>query len=265
MPGYSPITKSLVRGFTVVETLTASAVIVVLAALLFPAAKGVWLRGIQASCLANLRSYGLVVLSYAAENDGLPRYKDEYDGNVVRKIPPNFSTVMQAYTSGKLPRCPLKGGETYSFHYTVNACLSLYYPRLLGVPVPAERTVLAAENSNASDFNDQSHFNRTIWAAPIAQVGPDVEGTITSSFSKKPQYHGSPNKRGLHFFMLDGHAALVFPSLNANGDPDWRMAPVYGPMNTFEANQRKAQGIDLGYFYDQRHFMRMPTGELDLR
>ena len=56
--------------FSLVEILVTVTIIVVLAALLFPAAQGVFERGRSATCTGRLRAIGVGLAQYIADNDG---------------------------------------------------------------------------------------------------------------------------------------------------------------------------------------------------
>ncbi len=59
-----------VQGFTLIELLTVVAIIAVLAALLFPAAKSMLGKGKSAKCMANMKNIGIAMSSFIADNNG---------------------------------------------------------------------------------------------------------------------------------------------------------------------------------------------------
>ncbi|MDP6379830.1 MAG: prepilin-type N-terminal cleavage/methylation domain-containing protein [Phycisphaerae bacterium] len=61
---------SRVRGFTLVELLIVMAIILLLLALLFPAARGAWDLALMMRCRNNLRQLCLAMTSFANDNDG---------------------------------------------------------------------------------------------------------------------------------------------------------------------------------------------------
>ncbi len=62
--------SSLERGVSLVEVLVSIGIITVLAALIFPTAKGVRSMSRQTQCVAHLRAIGVGQAAYAAENNG---------------------------------------------------------------------------------------------------------------------------------------------------------------------------------------------------
>src|SRR4051812_34263759 len=62
-------------GFTLIETLVALAIIVVLMALLFPVLAAARSNGKLSSCASNLHHVGLALRMYQADYDDLPAYQ----------------------------------------------------------------------------------------------------------------------------------------------------------------------------------------------
>jgi prepilin-type N-terminal cleavage/methylation domain-containing protein/prepilin-type processing-associated H-X9-DG protein len=61
------------RGFTLIELLVVIAIIAILAAIIFPIFSRVRERGLQITCMSNMRQIGMAVNMYASDNsDGLP-------------------------------------------------------------------------------------------------------------------------------------------------------------------------------------------------
>jgi len=70
------LTAGFKKGFTLLELLASVAIVVVLAALLFPAATRGMESARSAKCLGNLRQLGVAASTYSSENDGrlVPTY-----------------------------------------------------------------------------------------------------------------------------------------------------------------------------------------------
>lgn len=70
MPSYcSRAPRAALRGFTLIELLVVIAILAILAAILFPVAKSMLASGQTGKAVSNLRQIGVLVASYAAENN----------------------------------------------------------------------------------------------------------------------------------------------------------------------------------------------------
>ncbi len=242
------------RAFSVPELLAALAVGLVLVLLAFPLLSRMTDAGKQATCLANLRQYGAACLALVTDRQGLPWW----DGLAQKQMGPGsvYPEMREWLEEGgyladvSALRCPKATREdrlrTSGMNYGFNTAFNIYYPKTpFAIPAPYHRVALAAE-IYGSHFNIPGHFNRTIWANDDGQANPATERS--AKLWPNPQYHGSPESRGLHFLFLDGHAQLLQPVAN-----DWRREPVYGAAN----NQ--------GYIYDRDQMRRIRSGALQLR
>lgn len=244
---------STTKGFTLLELLVVIVVLALLAALIYPITSRIRQSALTAKCAANIRIYGTAVLVFATDNGGLP----EWDGlpSARSENTPQFNkwlTTGEYLPTNPRIRCPLADGTQYDdvpgryrFPYAVNITICRYYPRLsAGFPVPAHRVVLAAEVNDWDGFESRTSLNNAIWMGGT----PGEEGAPRANRMPIARYHGSPEKRGLHFFFMDGSVALVYPT-----DNDWSKPPVFAPTSGMATT---------GYFYHSTHYANMKAGTL---
>lgn len=251
---YLPLTKNKI-GFTLIELLVVLAIFTVLIALAFPIMTKLRQNTLAAKCVANIKTYGTAVLTFAADNGGLP----QWDGEPSSKSK-NTPQVDKWLTDGKyLPtkprvRCPLADGAQYDqvynryrFPYAINIALCQYYHRnfFTEFPAPLHRVVLAAETNDWDGFESRTSLNSAIWLG--GEVGVDGEQSNPTRMPI-PRYHGDEDHRGLHFFFMDGSVKLVYPT-----DNDWTKQPVCAPLTGVATE---------GYFYHRTHYGNMKKGLL---
>lgn len=231
------------HALTIIELLVVIGILAILAALIFPAIRGMNDRMNAATCMANLRTFGAAVLAYRAEHDGylppghlIDRVEtgkpNPWDNNEVKKELTDGGYLEK----GNLPYCPsirmnkdgiksLKRGETAKGlfkergSYVLNVFLlqtkieGLPGPNWGGYPYPGDsKMLLAAESyfTGVSNSTDHQKF--------VLRDGPDWGGVYY-----EPRDHGN-NK--LNFMFLDGHIALIAPKVTADkefvysGDPN---------------------------------------------
>lgn len=249
-----PLPQNDRRGVTLVEILLAIAVIAVIFTLLIPVSSGVRRYSQTTKCLANIRTYGVALLTYVADHGGVPIW-DRSTEEASRETTPQFNKWLTGgrYLSADQPlRCPLADGKAYDhinpryrFPYSPNMALCATYPRMSGFPVPAHRVALVAEVNDWDGYTSYSTLNKSIWRGNDA-VG--TEGEVRVGRVPVARYHGTPARRGLHFFFADGSAHLVYPEGN-----DWSLAPTCAPMKGIATT---------GYFYHSTHYNNMKEGTL---
>lgn len=219
--------------FSLVEVIVTVGVAVVLIAILLPVYQVASRQAKQIRCMGNLRQFGTALLAYTADRQGLPWWNGQ-GGAQLEGERPNWESWVRPYLHHRFAdrlRCPnlpaeLKtpGSSTFCFNYGGNSALCIYYPNLKGIPVPASRVVLAAE-TGAHDlgFNHVVHFNMTMWGLGESAASGDHDSYETRQ-GPRAQYHGSPSRRSLNLFFLDGH----MDNVTLSQGKDWRDEPVYG-------------------------------------
>lgn len=242
------------RAFSLVELIIVIIIVAVLLGLSIPVVSSIRQAGVTAKCLSNIRQYGVALLSYAGEGNGLKIWDiSTAEGKASTK--PQFYKWLSE-EARYLPvrpalRCPLADSPAYEhvngryrFPYAPNIALCATYPRLTGFPVPSHRVAIVAEVGDWDGYESRSSLNSSIWRG--GEVG--TEGEPRTDRVTVARYHGSPSRRGLHFFFADGSAQLVYPT-----DNDWTKAPVCAPLTGNAAT---------GYFYHSSHFYNMKSGSL---
>jgi prepilin-type N-terminal cleavage/methylation domain-containing protein len=104
--------------FTLIELLVVTAIIGILAALLFPAIGGAKEAGKGAACLGNLHQAGLALQMYVADNQNkMPYMLDQVPGT--NNVYPGPDTVLASQLgNGKVLKCPSDNNLQYGFAAT---------------------------------------------------------------------------------------------------------------------------------------------------
>lgn len=170
--------------FTLLELLAVISIILVLAALLFPAFGSFRARSLDVKCVNNLRQIGQLISVYASENDGW--YPWGYDNlttspfwaggaltilvdpNSKASGPPTRKNVIDLF---RCPSCSFKGSAVdYGINVRVagwSAGATPHHPRFKAVNVRRpQETVLVADNGNDSGSvprNDRPYFDNMFW------------------------------------------------------------------------------------------------------
>lgn len=232
----SPIPKTYCA-FTLMEMLICISILIILLALILPGLSSMQKRAQATQCLANLRTYGVAVLTAVADNQSLPYWDGKPEASTETEKPNWDQWLFPDYLSHRL-HCSSSftsdnkrtaAQKKLRYGYSGNEALCTYYPKLVGIPAPASRVVLAAEFVLLDNC-----------------FGADaLTASMRGGNSSNPQYHGTPERRGGHVFFLDGSSTLVQPHEN-----DWSKSPTYGDAN------------NNGYFYDYNQFKKMKAGTL---
>jgi len=131
-------------GFTLIELLVGMGVILLLAALLFTGARGVFSASDRAKCASNLRQIGTAIHTYVADNHGFlpPGARAQGSGTIVRQLEPYLGTMVTNAIAPDVWYCPAnvrlgspppggymspnvnyKGWSGYFFNYLFNASI----------------------------------------------------------------------------------------------------------------------------------------------
>lgn len=226
------------HALTIIELLVVIAILAILAALIFPALRGMNDRMNAANCMTNLRAFGAAVLTYRAEHDGylppgpplLPPKSLSENNNPRAGADIKKDLIAGGYLKeNDLPYCPamrlsetgrknLKPGQTPQSifkrdgSYVLNNYLAQHkieaLPGLNAFGYPGDsRMLLAAE----------SYFCGLSWA--IDHLNITLKGMdYGTSYNHAPRSHG--NNR-LNFMFLDGHIASLAPKVMEDGTNVW--------------------------------------------
>ena len=248
------------KAFTLTEVLMVFAILGVLLFLSLSGIQSLRRAGRDTACLSNIRNYGMAVLAFAGDRNGLPWWDGNYGQNAAPgSTDPNFELFVRPYLnytrfSDRL-RCPLEKDSltiNYSANYCGNAALMRYFHKLTGFPVESSRVVLAAECYLYDNWQFASQLNSTMWGVDDAianSAGMGFEALVkVKNTGKRPHaiMHGPSGRPGMHLFFLDGHAALVSPT-----EGNWLKQPTM-------AHKDNPPGV--GIFYDRGHFIDMTRG-----
>lgn len=236
--GCSSLSK---KAFSLIEIVVVITILITLSLIALSFSGRLIDRGHAVTCAAQLRTYGIAVQTLFADRGRLPEHSPNSDPDL--DIRGDFHKWLVTDYLSEGMKCPTAKTNKRKATYAGNLLLCQYFPTLTGIPAPASRVVLAAEREYPSGFTSATHFNMTIWGATESQVKGDREAN--EGKAQTPQYHGTREKRGLHFYFLDGHIELVYPI-----DNDFFLAPVLG------------NATNGGYFYHNAQFERMSRGVL---
>jgi Tfp pilus assembly protein FimT len=238
------------QGFTLTELLLTVGIAITLILLSIPVSTNLRSLTDTNRCLSNIRQYGIALFAYLADHGSFKYWDGQSSSNSATGVPQfNKWLTEGGYLPSQEPmlRCPLGNRRSmkdvhprYRFPYASNKVFCHYYPSLKGIPAPSHRVAIVAEVNDWDGYESRTSLNSAIWNG----------GEVGKEGNQRPvaRYHGTPDRRGLHFFFLDGSAALVFPTNN-----DWTQSPVCAPL--------KGTATE-GYFYHSAHFANLKNGTL---
>lgn len=198
------------------ELLATVMVVVLLAALLFPATKNVVARGKEVTCANNLRQIGQAFNSYAAENDGTLLSPKNNDRSISSGS--SWSIMLINYMGLKFPKmnqknlflCPA-AHETYP-HHDARRTYAMNYQNL-----PTAGSGIAASRGYEQKTKLVQHTSPSQTVLLIDSRGTVTDGSGSDSFTLAT-YQQSGDWRhngGLNSLFLDGHVEKFGKSDNS--------------------------------------------------
>lgn len=192
-------------GFTLVELLAVIAVIGILAAILIPVVSSVRKRANEATCLANLRQVGALILIYATDSKGLLPASSSVESNwddelLERGFIIDFSLTRQGCRQHEEDLTATYG---YNYMQLGNTSDPLIGRRNLNqIEIPS-KTIMAADGHNlpATTWPNLVYWDDDFWLG-----------------SRKPLGH----RGGVNIVWSDGHVSWK-PHAEVYGDPSQKL------------------------------------------
>jgi prepilin-type N-terminal cleavage/methylation domain-containing protein/prepilin-type processing-associated H-X9-DG protein len=168
------------KGFTLIELLVVIAIIAILAAILFPVFAKAREKARQASCLSNMKQFGIGILSYAQDYDEKLVLYYQYNpyainlrwwGDMIQPYVKNYQLL--SCPSGSWPYGSLRmAGDpnplicsyaipAISHDATHTVIPTLWATGLAGIQAPAE-TIIVAESIGSEIFTGGTNDNRLL-------------------------------------------------------------------------------------------------------
>lgn len=140
-------------GFTLVELLVVMAILGLLAALLFPSARGAFRKTVMIDCMSDMRQMGIAIQMFVGDNDGMlpgTSHGVSWTNSLAAYLGPHF-----------IGRCPAVAKHRARVTYGWNDCL---VTNGVGLPIeacftPGSTMVIAELATNQS--SEHFHFSGT--------------------------------------------------------------------------------------------------------
>ncbi len=210
--------------FTLIELLVVIAIIAILAAMLLPALSAARARAQAASCLANLKQFGLVANMYADDN------KDFYavhSGGTIHWIDMfgGKNSAMPYIENPKILRCPANPDYAVKPYRTDMPCNIAYnaliavsgvsgWPKVLSrlqLALPALFVIAADGNAKNLDANTLCFPIGTYPYKSNLALGSNDEAHYVLSYDNVAANWGLHHSQGTNATFADGHAEWLLP------------------------------------------------------
>jgi len=178
------------RGFTLIELLVVIAIIAILAAILFPVFAKAREKARQASCMSNLKQWGIGALSYAQDYDEMCHPGYQYYG------PSGDTTYLAWFPWYLMP---------YVKNYQLAECPSGSWTVTYGSNLPGYQPYRLSYNTNF--YNDGGLVG--MHRAPLARIEDAANTFWIVDGGGGYTHNGAVTKRhndGFNAVLADGHA-----------------------------------------------------------
>jgi len=216
------------RGFTLVEMLVVTVIVLVLAAILYPVIDGAMEKSHQGECLNNQKQLASLLITYTQDHDGL------------LPLPSDWVQATGLPADSQLFDCPstYKAGTNLDPDYGMNAFLYRWDENRNRVRLPVEAVKNVATVELTSDLKVPTRAaSGNFWHDEFMNPFPNTYTVPGYSTFAGISRHGP----GVIVSFLDGHTALV--EGRAMGSQDmtpYNIPPGYGRVNLDFATLRDA-------------------------
>lgn len=225
------------RAFTLIELLTVVAIIVVLAALLYPAIQRMGSNRLQAKCTANLKNIHASWSCYVADNDGRlppastgagPWYQDYWTKSLFPYL--GFSSAPAGHLNALVNTvafCPANNGNPY--HRQQYSALSYLPNALIGGAYNSTGQMQGAlttwPSSRVNVATTVGAIEQPASRMLFACAREGIVRTFLNADNVEP-YLSKSHGGGGNILYADGHVAIFYPDSTKPGEA---IALVLGP------------------------------------
>jgi prepilin-type N-terminal cleavage/methylation domain-containing protein len=197
--------RRLRRAFTLVEMLVVIAIIAILAAILFPALRGVRAKGMEADCGNNLRQLGVAMYQFASTYGGMfpPPTAASYDGrqdNLLGSLNEFVSTNSPTWFCRRYVAYEAVSPETQMAKSTIGYFYWAY-----------TTTATNGLDMNARTSFWQSAGNTAPSNAPLVLMSDRFTVSPTIQYHHGADYVAALSEKGSHVLVSGGAVRKVAP------------------------------------------------------